>query len=421
MGNDPPTRPPRDVQALQPGLLEADDHKIRRVLAVVDGAADPAINHALLESLRPRLAALRPVRPLRLTRLLFIPLDPLTVPLRVWRASDPTVPRPILAPVARLVRTGLGETAPAIEGIIAGQKADAVQAITQAGELLWPRAAEILCAAPPPADWPETGLSPAAYKPLIASIAAVLRRASLLRNLALDGDQGLVTDDAAVAGILMNVVNEPEAARAMIVRLVLIQSPQALPLLARIAAAAGSSGEQGVLRDAMDSAMEAVLTEMEHGSGFVHEIGHGGLAEAGAAVRRMVTLLREIEADQSFVRHWPRLKAIRRKLDGACGSRFARGVREGVTAPLAASSGPVGAAGQTALERCGRHLRKLETIGRKVGDPAGYDALLRQASDAVLTAADAGILTPMRKFRLIEILSGPEAAEALYFNAAGGR
>ena len=38
-----------DVQALQPGLLEANDHKIRRVLAVVDGVADPAINQALLE------------------------------------------------------------------------------------------------------------------------------------------------------------------------------------------------------------------------------------------------------------------------------------------------------------------------------------------------------------------------------------
>jgi hypothetical protein len=39
----------------------------------------------------------------------------------------------------------------------------------------------------------------------------------------------------------------------------------------------------------------------------------------------------------------------------------------------------------------------------------------------VLAAADAGILTPMRKYRLIEILAGSEAAGALYLKACGGR
>ncbi len=44
-------------------------------------------------------------------------------------------------------------------------------------------------------------------------------------------------------------------------------------------------------------------------------------------------------------------------------------------------------------------------MARKMDDPAGYDALLRTASDAVLMAADAGTLTPMRSYRLIEILA----------------
>ena len=152
-----------------------------------------------------------------------------------------------------MVRAGLGDLVPVIDRIIAGQKADAAQAITQAGELLWPRAAEILATAPPPADWPETGLSPGAYVPLILSIAAVLRRAAQLRSLALDEEQGgLTMDAAAVAEILANIANEPASGCAMIARLILVQSPNALPLLGRIAAAGRTLDEKDVLRAAMD-------------------------------------------------------------------------------------------------------------------------------------------------------------------------
>ena len=184
MPDDSPKHGQREVRALRPGLLEADDHKIRRVVAVVDSATDPAINQALLGSLRSRLAILKPVRPLRFARLLFLPLDPLTVPARGWRPGEPPVPRTSLAPVAKVVRDGLGNLAAAIDEIIAGRKADAIQVITQAGEILWPRAAEILAAAPVPDDWAETGLPHAAYKPLALSIAAVFRRAPRVRRIA---------------------------------------------------------------------------------------------------------------------------------------------------------------------------------------------------------------------------------------------
>jgi hypothetical protein len=66
------------------------------------------------------------------------------------------------------------------------------------------------------------------------------------------------------------------------------------------------------------------------------------------------------------------------------------------------------------MESCGRDLRALETEARKVGGVARYDRLLQEATDAVMEAAAAGILTPVRKLRLIEILAGPEAAAALY-------
>jgi hypothetical protein len=51
---------------------------------------------------------------------------------------------------------------------------------------------------------------------------------------------------------------------------------------------------------------------------------------------------------------------------------------------------------------------------RKDGVRASRDRLLSQATEAVRAAAEAGILTPVRHCRLVEILLGSEAAEALY-------
>ena len=66
------------------------------------------------------------------------------------------------------------------------------------------------------------------------------------------------------------------------------------------------------------------------------------------------------------------------------------------------------------METCARDLRRLETAVRTVGGSGHYDNLLQQASETVQTAGASGTLTPVRTFRLIEILTGPEAATALY-------
>jgi hypothetical protein len=175
-----------------------------------------------------------------------------------------------------------------------------------------------------------------------------------------------------------------------------------------------NSEEKTVLREAMDRGLEAVLLQMERDTGFVHEIRDGALAEVGGEVRRVTTLLRAVETEPAFAGHWPRQKAIRAKLEEVCRARFARGLMEVLVAPLAAAHGPLDSAAQTELETGARDLRKLETEARKMGDPTSYDRLLLQAAGAVGSAAEAGTLSLMRKCRLIEIVAGSEAAEALY-------
>src|SRR4029078_8749700 len=118
------------------------------------------------------------------------------------------------------------------------------EVVTRAGDILWPRAAEILAAAPPPVDWDDTGLSLAPSHQLSASIAAILRRAPQLRSLASDEELGtLKPDDNILDEILRNITAEPASGCAMIVRLLLLRSPHAAKLLVRSAGSGRTEGK----------------------------------------------------------------------------------------------------------------------------------------------------------------------------------
>ncbi len=406
----------QEARLLRRELLDADDHKIRRILAITDNVSDPAVNRTLLDPLRQRLALLQPVRPLRFNRLLFTPLDPLIVPGREWKPGEPTLPRTALTIIAKAVRLGLGGECGFIDNIIAGFNDDASLAFTVGGEMLWPRAAEILAGAPLPADWEETGLRPETWPNLAKAIAVVLSRATQLRRLARDADAGsLEVDGTTVNEILRCGEEDPPEAYAMVVRLIMVQAPHAIPLLRQIAALGRNAAEKIAMRLAIEHAMDRVVNEMDESVEFANEIGGVGLVDATAGARRMATLLREVEVDTNAVIQRSRLTTIREKLDAACRSRFAHGVKEGLVAPLSQALEPLDAACQAGLETCARDLRRLEIVARQLSGPASYDQELQRASEVVRVAAESGMLTPMRQLRLIEILLGPEAAEIMYW------
>lgn len=405
----------RAGRALQQEMREADDEKINRIIAVVNAAWDPRINQVLLDPLRTRLASLKPARPLRPSRVLFTPLDPLIVPPSDWKPNEPSVPRSALSSILKVVQAGLGSQTHLIDTIIAGHQGDEVQTTTAAGKVLWPRAAEILAAVPPPVDWSETSLRPALYPPLVKAIATVLRRALPLRDLLLYGDVGaFATDDRAINQIFENIGREPADGCAMIARIILVQSPHAVPLWQRKISALSNAETRIMLMKATAGGVDQVLSTLDNGSALADGIGHAPLAGVADEVRRINSLLQQIEGEAAGKLHLHRLTAIRKKLGNLCFARFSHGMKEGLFTRLSATDAPMDPAGQTQLETCTRNLRSLETAARKVGGAANYDELLRQASDAVATAAKAGMLTPVRKLRLTEILSGSEAAETSY-------
>jgi hypothetical protein len=269
-------------------------------------------------------------------------------------------------------------------------------------------------------DWEETGLRPALFAPIARAIATVLRRATLLLTLLRDAELGVLdVDEQAIRKIIANMTGEPPEGCAMVFKLILGRLPHAAPLLRRLAAASGTPAERTLLLTATDRGTEDIIFDMESLSDLTEGLREGPLAAVGTEVQRIAGLLQDISDDSNAARHRARLIKIREKLHTVCRERFVDGMTNGLIAPLAVATAAVDSAGQQQLETCARNLRTVEMAGRKLGNPSTYDALLCKASETVQAAAQSGNLGAVRALRLVEILSGPEAAEAMYQKIAG--
>jgi hypothetical protein len=410
-----PQQSGKALHALRQDLNLADDGKVRQIAALLDLSPENQMLRTILDPLRPRLAALRPTRVLRFTRLLFLPLEDLIVPPAVWRPGQASIPRSILKAMAKIVLSELGRELGAIEQMIEGHNTSDTQVITHAGKALWGCAADILVRAPLPADWAETGLRPANFSLLARAIATVLRKAVALRCLLLDAELGVLEpDDAAVYKVISDLAGEPAEGSAMLFKLLLAQLPHAVSTLRRLVDMSRTGAEKGLLQKAMDHGTDDILNDMESQSDLTQGLRDGSLTAVGGEVQRIAGLLQEISHDTNAAGNRARIQGIRQKLDAVCRERFADGMESGIVAPLSAALAPTDSAGQTQLETCARDLRTVETVGRKLGNPANYDALLLKANEAVQEAANSGNLGSMRAIRLVEILSGTEMAEAMY-------
>ena len=409
-----------DLRDITCELSGADDDKIRRIVALMDRHNVPEGARAILDPLRPRLALLRPPRPLRFSRLLFLPFDPIVVHPRDWRLGDAAVPRAAITPIAETVRAGLGKDVAEIDAMIAGRDTRDTATIADAGPFLWSRAGTILGGDPVMTGWDASGLPASVFPPLARAIGSVLRRAVALRDLERATQLSTVqTEDNAVQTMLAGLAAESAEGLTMLVALLLVRLPHVTSRLQRLIGSARGSPESVAVRQAMDRGLDGILGEMERKNGFDGQVLRAPLRDAANDVRRVAALLRDIDEDPEASRHRPRLKAIWQNLDQACRKRFGEGLTEDVVVPLMAATTPLAANEQTRLETTVRELRGLETTARKFGGAKVYDALLDKAATVASTAAESGVLTKIRLMRLVEILDGPEAAEALYEQGQG--
>ncbi len=403
------------LHSLRSELGNADDQQVLQIVALLDGSSQQAVSSALLERLRPRLATLRPARALGFDRLLFLPMNLLIVPATDWKPGHPAIPRSVITPIAASVLHALGAEAAPILAMIRDRKTDDTATITQAGAILWPRAATLLRELPRPAGWEDTGLRDSCYKQLATAVVAILGMAIDVRAL-VQGAGGTSPSGAErnLATLLAGLSVETSEIQGMVIRLLMSQIPGAMPLLRQLIANGVRASEKPALRLAMDLGLDAVLLDLEGEQGLTSDLRHSTLSASGAEAARLAAFLLDVEADPEAIRYRSRLNPIRRRLDEICRARLAQGIKTQILRPLEAAGAVVDAGAQKGLETASRDLRALEASGRRFGNAAAYDAALAESSATLRKVCAAGGLTTMRKLRLLEILLGPDAAEAEY-------
>ncbi len=324
MKDDDKTRAPalpmrQEFRALRRDIAAAGDAQAARIVALINSLADRTGVDALLDPLRPRLPRLRSTRPLRFTRLLFMPLDPAIVAAKDWRAGMLAVPRNALGPLAAAVHQELGDTAAEIEAMIDGRTVADAEVVARAGAALWPAAAHALSQAPMPPDWGKAGLPRALHAPLAHDVAAVLDQAVAIHAVTAEAAAGLPQDEAAIQAVLAAMApSGPEPwGLALAVMLEKLPEPDAV-LRQAIGWTTRHNAPQ--LRTTVDRVVGTLLDRLELGA---DEDLVGELADAGPRVKHLTKLIESLTTDATPQVLRQRLEAVRRRLDGHCRARFA--------------------------------------------------------------------------------------------------
>jgi hypothetical protein len=411
MSRTEPERQSPKLRALQETLARASDERVTQVVAAIDGLPRRGVADAIIAPLRPRLALLRPGRPLHWSRLLFLPLDPLIVPTARWRPGEPTIPRGALPHLSSGVRIGMGDaTETIVRGIANGTTADA-GICAEFGGLLWPMAARVLSLATAPDGWAGSGFPADAFAPLAHDVAVALEQVLAIDTVRAETELGVPLQFSALQPILSSATDRGPTALAMVVTLLLTRLPQAGPLLDC------STLEQAPLREAIVCARAVLLARIEEPGGVEALVVGSALANTAAAVRQIDALLCGLR-NSGGTEVKEREASIRRRLDAGCRARFAAGLADDFIARLHAAASEPASATLPIIEATARNLRALEGEARTIGSAELYDTLLREAAAAVKTLPSGGALSLVDKVRLVEILLGPDEALAVLEAAA---
>lgn len=401
-----------EERRVRSALAAASDRAVTRVVAMVDAMEDRASADRLLDPLRPRLRRLRPARPLRVTRLLFLPLDGAIVPDPAWRRGGFHLPRGALPPITAALRRAAPEECGAIVAEAEDQRFDDTVLVGTLGRRLWALAAERLN---PEALREARGASTIGEADLFNILAlcrGVWRHAAALWDAVEDAADG--PPEGVVRAALAGPAREDPAVFAA-----------CLATLLRIAVAPGrvaaiAAGFSPSLRRLSDRVLadfiEAALPRTD-----------GPAADPGVAADaalRFARAIHDIEAEDAWRgQEWrARLHRLRRDGDATCHGIFAAGLDSLLLAPFASLAAtpdaPEAEMDETVMmaEEAARNLKRLELSGRRIGDPGRYEGSARGFLDALAAMRDrvpedAG--TGLRRIdiaRLAEILCGRDAA-----------
>jgi hypothetical protein len=409
-----------EVREVRRHIAEAGDEKILQIVRLMDALNDRGASDALLAPVRPRLAAMNTSHPLRFTRLLFMPADPLIVPRDEWRPGMPGVPRaalPILANFVRGVMSGAHST-PAdrgalaqTDGLIAGATTADADIVRAAGLVCWPNVANALrclgdtlnddgsardCAA----AWRDSGLPAQTLKPIAAGLAAVLEAAPLL-------DEYQRTEGAPDLTRLTQTLTQAETpdmqAWGTLFSLLLIRLPEHAGDL--LAAPRSSRRQTETAERAAEFALVWATPASRSPQSAITD-------EEAATLRCRAALLDNLARAPGDPARRRQAGAARAALRDASWGRFTQALETEIVAPVRglAPCEPASAERVDALESAARRLRLYELNARMLGGgPTQTDIRLKMTAGL----RDAPGLSPMDQARLLELMGDIAAARAL--------
>lgn len=387
----------RPVTEVQRKLRGAADEQLAQVVALVDAMPDRGAADALIAPLRARLAAIEPMRPMSITRLLFRPLNPVITPGPRWRPGIPAVPRTALSVIGHAVVGQLGPVAASIQARIAGRDGKEHAVANQIGASLWPLAATVLARLPIPAEWGSaTGLPEACYAEIRANIAAVLHQAvPLVQRIR---DAGASDPTPVVNDILQATQAAHPGGFGIVLAILLADGTTAGPALLSALALPGAP---------VDPAVSLTLDRAQHVLTAV--LPTVGLAAASFQTTQIAALLDAIEVPGARPGLRAHAQRVREIANEACQSRLAQALEQDFLPKLTAADNVPDDATVANLEKDARGLRRLAMAGRRFGGAAPYDKLLGRTA-AGMCASVSNTLTRMERLRLAELLVGTDAA-----------
>lgn len=410
------------IKDMRRSLVAAGDEQIAKVLSLLDAMVDRGAADALIAPLRPRLVQLRPRRPLNVSRLVFLPLDPLVMTPAKWRRTAPGVPRTALAPLMAQIRRGIPDVVEQVEAMIDGHSVEDRAAVRQAGALIWGPSGEILASAPMPAEWPAaTGLGQADHARLALIIAGLLSQGGEIIGMVREAANfhypsiarlRRCLSGAATFGLAsLDPAARSEAARlaiGMTMAVLLARLPRSEELITAAGDLATADAEP-VIRQAADQAIDYMLDGIDEVSG-----SSADLESATDEFDRIATLFDALERPGPTHRPARKTRAdkLRAQMDATCRKRFESELCKSLLAPAKAFGADSPDASVLAVEALARDLRRFEATGRRFGTGDHYDLCLKNAVET-LSSGELDPAARMERARLVEILCGPEEAMAL--------
>ena len=376
-------------------LNSATDEQLGRVVAMVDSMSARGAADDIIELVRPRLAALKPERPLNLSRVLFAPLDPAIVHPRNWKPGTAALPRSALSVVSRSVMACLGDLPAELGQAAAGAGCADRGRLREIGFRLWPAAAAVTKDMGQPAEWrQQTGLPDDAWTQIREAIALVL---SLARQIETILDTG--GDEIELRLFLADNRACDERAFAVLIRILLARHPIPSVVLGAVAN----------FRDRQTTrATDLAIGSIMEGAPFaLRGIVDGNAALAATEAVQLAVMLDAFERPEMR----DRVRQLRIKALDACQSRLARCITEDVVASVrGAADGSI--CSIVAAEKGARDALRLEKAARALGGHQQVHQLLqRAANDIVGLVSDE--VDAVDRLRLVELLLGPERAALL--------